>query len=234
MSQSQTSGVIRSLETVRERVKQRLMQVPEYRAFLAIEKPIAEVADISDLVAHLQAAKQKILERLTTTQEYQALLTVERAINDISGVLEVVADDANFDAAPVSSEKILGTKELPEIASASAAETRQPVHGIAAAAPLGKVPAAIANEAAAVTEVPETYSTDATEIATAIETAIETSGERPERPVSNPAERHSTVGLVEEWRLTAMVRESFSANDGDGEARSTGEGKAEAAKAKVA
>jgi hypothetical protein len=102
MSQSQTSTVIRSLETVQERVKQRLTKVPEYRAFLAIEKPMMEVAHIPDLHAHLETAKQKILERLTLTREYQALLTVEKAIKEISEVLEVVGDDGNVDVAPIA------------------------------------------------------------------------------------------------------------------------------------
>jgi hypothetical protein len=100
MSQSQTSDVIRSLETVRERVKQRLTKVPEYRAFLAIETPMAEVAHVPDLHAHLETAKQKILERLTLTREYQALLTVEKAIKEVSEVLEVMGDDGDFEAAP--------------------------------------------------------------------------------------------------------------------------------------
>jgi hypothetical protein len=100
MSQSQTSDVIRSLETVRERVKQRLTKVPEYRAFLAIETPMAEVAHIPELHAHLETAKQKILERLALTREYQALLTVEKAIKEISEVLDVVGDDGNVGTAP--------------------------------------------------------------------------------------------------------------------------------------
>jgi hypothetical protein len=102
MSQSQTSNVIQSLENVRERVKQRLTKVAEYRAFLAIEKPIAEVADIPDLRAHLETAKEKILDRLKQTREYQALLTVEKAIKEISEVLEVVGDDGHPDAAPAA------------------------------------------------------------------------------------------------------------------------------------
>ncbi|HZC57596.1 MAG TPA: hypothetical protein VE396_16370 [Xanthobacteraceae bacterium] len=225
MSQSQPSSVIQSLETVRDKVKQRLMEVPEYRAFLAVEKPIAEVADISDLVAHLQTAKQKILERLTTIREYRALLTVEKAINDISEVIEVVGNDANFDAAPAASEKAVGKKELPAIKSAAAVETQQAVPAIAATAPLGNVP-----PAATLTEMPETYSRYATELAAVIEAA----GEQPEKSVSNPAERLSTVGFVEEWRLTALVRESSSADLANEEAQSAGEGKAEAEKAKVA
>jgi hypothetical protein len=100
MSQSQTSSVIRSLENVRERVTQRLANVPEYRAFLAMDKPMAEVADISDLLPHLEAAKQKILDRLKLRAEYQALLTVDNAIKEISGVLDVIGEDAGASAAP--------------------------------------------------------------------------------------------------------------------------------------
>ena len=112
MSQSQPSSVIHSLVTVRDKVKLRLMKVPEYRAFLAIEMPIVEVADIPDLVADLQTAKQKILERLTTTQEYRALLTVEKAIKDISEVLDVVGDDATVEAAPAAAEKVAEKEEV--------------------------------------------------------------------------------------------------------------------------
>ena len=226
MSQSQTSSAIRSLENVRERVKQRLMKVPEYRAFLAIEAPIAEVADISDLVAHLQAAKQKILERLAATKEYEALLTVEKAIKDISEVLDVVADDGSLDAAPAPSEIVIGEKELSETTSAPAAAAQQPLREIAAA-PVGNAAPAVASQTAVVTEMPATHSRDAVGPATAAASAEE----HPEKSVSNPAERFSTLGLVEEWRLTAMVRESFASA---GDARSADESNPEAEKAKVA
>jgi hypothetical protein len=228
MSQAQTSSVVRSLETVRERVKQRLMKLPEYRALLAIEQPMAEVADIPELVAHLQTAKQKILERLTATQEYQALLTVEKAIKDISAVLEVVADDGNSDAVPFSAENALGTKELPEVAPASTAETQQLVNAIAVAAPLAKASPTIANEPAVVTAPPEASPGNVSAL------AAKAAEEHPEKPVLSPAERFSTVGLVEEWRLTAMVRDSFSANGSEEDVPAAGEGKAEPEKAKVA
>jgi len=136
MSQSQTSGLIRSLENVRDRVKQRLTKVPEYRAFLAIEKPMAEVADIPDLLAHLEAAKQKILEHLTLRREYQALLTVERAIKDISEVLELVGDDASFDAAPAGVATLAPLAKAPTMAPTVAATAttghETPVVGLAA------------------------------------------------------------------------------------------------------
>ena len=244
MSQSQPSGVIHSLQTVRDKVKLRLMKVPEYRAFLAIEMPIAEVADIPDLVAHLQTAKQKILERLTTTQEYRALLTVEKAIKDISEVLDVVGNDANVDAAPAAAEKVAAKEasqearkeeaarkeDVPAAAPpAAAAAEQQSAPAIAIVAPPAAAPAVIATAAAAVKETPETYARDASDIAA----AIEASGEHHKRSVANPTERLSTLGHVEEWRLTALVRESYAANADNEDARSAGEGKA-TAEAKVA
>jgi hypothetical protein len=120
---SQTSNAIASLEVVRERVKQRLANVPEYRAFLAVDKPMAEVAHIPDLLTHLETAKQKILERLKLTREYQALLTVEKAIKEISEVLEIVGDDGTIGAAPAA---------------------------VVAPVPLAKTPAAVASEPAVV------------------------------------------------------------------------------------
>ena len=135
MSHSQLSSVIHSLQTVRDKVKLRLMKVPEYRALLAMETPIAEVADIPELVAHLQTAKLNILERLTTTQEYRALLTVEKAIRDISEVLDVVGDDATAEAAPAASQKSVAEEELPAIKTAATAEMQQSVPAIAVTAP---------------------------------------------------------------------------------------------------
>ena len=229
MSQSQPSGVIHSLVTVRDKVKLRLMKVPEYRAFLAIEMPIVEVADIPDLVAHLQTAKQKILERLTTTQEYRALLTVEKAIKDISEVLDVVGDDATVEAAPAAAEKVAEKEEVSAAAPAAAAEAQQSAPAIAVAAPPAKAPAIVANATAAVQDTPETYARDAADIAAAIASA-----EHNKKSAANPNERLSTLGHVEEWRLTALVRKSYSANAGNEDAGPAGEGKAQAEQAKVA
>jgi hypothetical protein len=226
MSQSQTSSVIQSLETVRDKVKQRLMKVPEYRAFLAIEKPIAEVADISDLVAYLQTAKQKIVERLTATREYRALLTIEKAIKDVSEIIEVVGPDLSSDTAPVAAEKVVGKKESPFIKAVPAVETQQPAAATAVAAPVGNAPPTVT-----VTEMPETYARVASELAAAIETAGDPP---PEKPASHSPERLSTLGLVEEWRLTALVGDSSAADAGNEDARPAGEGQADAETAKVA
>jgi hypothetical protein len=84
-------GVIESLEGVRARVVEQLMKVPEFRAFLAIETAMGEVANIHDLMAFLEPAKEKIMDRLMTVREYQALLAVEKSITEISEVLGVLA-----------------------------------------------------------------------------------------------------------------------------------------------
>ena len=88
----QESGVIQSLERVRDRVKEQLIKVPEYRALLAIETSIAEVSNIPDLVVHLESAKTKIMDRLMTIREFQAMLAVEKSITEISEVLGVLAE----------------------------------------------------------------------------------------------------------------------------------------------
>jgi hypothetical protein len=101
----QSPGVIQSLERVRERVKEQLIKVPEFRALLAIETSIAEVSNIPDLAVSLEAAKQKIMDRLMTVREYQAMLAVEKAIVEISDVLGVLAVGENSSAAPAAAPK---------------------------------------------------------------------------------------------------------------------------------
>jgi hypothetical protein len=220
MSQPQTvvlPSLIESLEAIRDRVKQRLTKVPEYRAFLAIEKPIAEVADISDLVTHLQMAKQKILDRLATTREYQALLTVEKAIKDFSEILDVVGNDTDFDAAPAALETVVEKEEIPAIKPAVVAAAQRSIPANVATPP-GIAPAGIPTENTAATGM------HTTELA-----AIEAAGECTEPSISNTAERRSSLGLVEEWQLTALVRESYSANLGNADV-----GEPQAEKSRVA
>ena len=197
MSQSQTSSVIRPLENVREKVKQRLMTVPEYRAFLAMEKPIAEVANISDLVAYLHTAQQKILERLAATKEYQALLTVEKAIQDLSQVLEVVADGGNLDVEPALSENILANGESPEITSLAVTVGPRATNEIAPVASIGKTPAVAADETSAVTATPLVIgSHDATELASSVEAA----GGQGGKSISYP-----TAHLFDPWSRRGMA-----------------------------
>ena len=96
----QSPGVIQTLERVRERVRERLIRVPEFRAFLAVEMSISEVSHVPDLVDGLQSAKQKIMDRLMTIREYQAMLAVEKSIAEISEVLGVLAEGESANATP--------------------------------------------------------------------------------------------------------------------------------------
>ena len=70
---------------------EQLTNVPEFRALLAVETAIEEVANIPDLMACLDSAKTKIIDRLMKVREYQALLAVEKSITEISEVLGVLA-----------------------------------------------------------------------------------------------------------------------------------------------
>lgn len=96
----QPLGVIQSLERVRERVREQLIKVPEYRAFMAIETSIAEVSHIPDLLVCLESAKEKIMDRLRTVREFQAMHAVEKSIVEISEVLGVLADGENSSTTP--------------------------------------------------------------------------------------------------------------------------------------
>jgi hypothetical protein len=87
----QSPGIIQLLQTILDKVKEQLMNVREYRAFLAIEKSIAEVSDLHDIVAPLESTKEKIKDRLKEVREYRAMLAVEKSIADISEVLGVLA-----------------------------------------------------------------------------------------------------------------------------------------------
>ncbi len=94
----QSPGVIQSLERVRDRVKEQLIKVPEFRAFLAVETSISEVSHVPDLADCLQSAKQKIMDRLMSIREYQAMVAVEKSITEISEVLGVLAEGESANA----------------------------------------------------------------------------------------------------------------------------------------
>lgn len=112
---TQSPGIIQSLEAIRDRLKEQLMKVPEYRAFQAIETSIGEISHIQDLVDHLEVGKGKIKDRLMMVREYRAILAVEKSIIDITEVLGVLADTASSGATPK------GVAAAPE--AAAAAET---------------------------------------------------------------------------------------------------------------
>jgi hypothetical protein len=129
----QTPGVIQSLEHVRERVKEQLMNVPEFRAFLAMETSIAEVSHIPDLAVCLESAKEKIMERLMTVREYRAMLAVEKSIAEISDVLGVLGDEGEGEGPSATSAAASETPAAPQ------AEVNAPNPVEAAAARLARV-----------------------------------------------------------------------------------------------
>jgi len=102
----QTPGVIQSLKRVKERVREQLFKVPEYRALLAMETSIAEVSHIPDLAGYLETAKEKIMDRLMKVREYQAMLAVEKSISEISEVLGVLASGEDSSGASAVTPEI--------------------------------------------------------------------------------------------------------------------------------
>jgi hypothetical protein len=206
--------VIQALEIVRERVTRRLMEAPEYRALLAVENAIAEVAAIGDLIVHLETARQEILDRLTTTSAaYRALLTVKKAIKDISEIPDIGGSDTDFDSTPAAPETAFAEEAAITLASvaiepAAAMEEQQTAAAIVATAPPGDAPVAVATEVAEATGMPNAYAFDAS---TDLAGAVEASRAHPEASISNAAERLSTFRFVEAWRLSALG-ESYLAN----------------------
>jgi len=128
----QSPGVIQSLEGVRARVVEQLTNVPEFRALLAVETAIEEVANIPDLMACLESAKTKIIDRLTKVREYQALLAVEKSITEISEVLGVLAGGEFPNAtcpavAPEAQEALQPEADEPTPPVATAPQPPEPV-----------------------------------------------------------------------------------------------------------
>jgi len=124
----QSPGVIQSLEGVRARVVEQLKNVPEFRAFLAIETAIKEVANIPDLMASLEPAKTKIMDRLMKVREYQALLAVEKSITEISEVLGGLAgSELNNATTPEAQEALQLEADEPAPPVATAPQPPEPV-----------------------------------------------------------------------------------------------------------
>ncbi|MBZ0146891.1 MAG: hypothetical protein K8F62_05020, partial [Pseudorhodoplanes sp.] len=67
-------GVIQSLEQIRDRVKEQLLSVKEYRAFLAVQKAIDEISEVREIVTSLETVRDQVQDRLNGVREYRALL----------------------------------------------------------------------------------------------------------------------------------------------------------------
>lgn len=112
--------VIQSLEQIKDRVKNQLLGVKEYRAFLAIQKAIDEISEIGAIVTSLEASRDQVQDRLNGVREYRALLAVEKSIADISDVLGILEDTApaSVVSMPETQPEIRAEAALAEVATA--------------------------------------------------------------------------------------------------------------------
>ena len=113
-------GVIQSLEQIRDRVKEQLLSVKEYRAFLAVQKAIDEISEVREIVTSLETVRDQVQDRLNGVREYRALLAVEKSIADISEVLGILEEAAPAPAvpAPEAQPEIRAEVALAEVATA--------------------------------------------------------------------------------------------------------------------
>lgn len=81
------SEIIQSLEIVRGKVREQLLNVWEYRAFLAVEKSILEIPELNEIVTCLTLIQDKIKDRLKEIPEYRALRAIENLIAEVHDLL---------------------------------------------------------------------------------------------------------------------------------------------------
>jgi predicted ATPase len=82
------SEVIQPLETTRNKIKEKLSTVQEYRLLLALEKCIAQIPDISnDTMSTLERVRERLKECLHEVRDYQALCAIEETIVEVRSIV---------------------------------------------------------------------------------------------------------------------------------------------------
>jgi len=75
------SEVLQPLETTRNKIKEQLSTVQEYRLLVALEKCIAQIPDISnDTMTTLERVRERLKECLQEVRDYRALRAIEETI----------------------------------------------------------------------------------------------------------------------------------------------------------
>jgi hypothetical protein len=80
--------IIQPLETTRNKIKEQLSTVQEYRLLVALEKCIAQIPDISnDTMTTLERVRERLKECLEEVRDYRALHAVEETIVEVRSIL---------------------------------------------------------------------------------------------------------------------------------------------------
>jgi hypothetical protein len=82
------SEVLQPLETTRNKIKEQLSTVQEYRLLGALEKCIAQIPDISnDTMTTLERVREKLKDCLQEVRDYRALRAIEETIAEVRSIL---------------------------------------------------------------------------------------------------------------------------------------------------
>ena len=82
------SEVLQPLETTRNKIKEQLSTVQEYRLLVALEKCIAQIPDISnDTMTTLERVRERLIECLQEVRDYRALRAIEETIVEVRSIL---------------------------------------------------------------------------------------------------------------------------------------------------
>jgi DNA mismatch repair ATPase MutS len=77
------SEVLQPLETTRNKIKEQLSAVQEYRLLVALEKCIARIPDISND----ERVRERLKECLKEVRDYRALRAIEETIVEVRSIL---------------------------------------------------------------------------------------------------------------------------------------------------
>ena len=89
-----THEIIQSLETIQDQVKQELLNVRTYRAYLAVGQAIEEISEVEEIVRSLNGIRSQVVDRLHDVREYRALLAVQKSVQDISEVIGLLEESS--------------------------------------------------------------------------------------------------------------------------------------------
>jgi predicted nucleic acid-binding Zn-ribbon protein len=82
------SEVIQPLEATRNKIKEQLSTVQEYRLLVALEKCISQIPDISnDTMTTLERVRERLKECLQEVPDYRALRAIEETIVEVRSIL---------------------------------------------------------------------------------------------------------------------------------------------------
>jgi predicted ATPase len=82
------SEVVQPLEATRNKIKEQLSTVQEYRLLVALEKCISQIPDISnDTMTTLERVRERLKECLQEVRDYRALCAIEETIVEVRSIL---------------------------------------------------------------------------------------------------------------------------------------------------